>query len=718
MNRIVILLLLLTTGHYSFADEGMWLVNLLGKVKVNQMQSMGLKLSASDIYSINQASLKDAVVAIDHGCCTGEIISSKGLMMTNHHCAYDDIQKLSTLEHDYLKNGFWAMSMSEEIPIKGKSVSFLVKVVDISNRVKKDIEVEIQNGKNNSFMMRRIFHRIEKEYGKTTDLEVACSGMFGGVNYYLYYYKTYNDVRLVGAPPSSIGAFGGDTDNWMWPQHKGDFAMYRIYQGKNGEPADYSADNVPLKPKYVMPISLNGVKKNDFTMVMGYPGFTKRYLSSFGVEYKLKYTNIPTINTRAAKLAILKEEMNKSDEVRIKYASKFFNGSNVYKYLIGENKYTRQYGVVNNKRQQEKELTDWINADPERKEMYGDVLNNIQECYKYLEKNALTINYYREAILRGPDILRFAMKFKILKNCVKAGKGKNTSTTHKRCCSLKASSKSYFKDYDINVDKRLFKTLVKLYKDNAGQELQSEYLNKLIKRFKGNYSDLAEYVYSKSFMASPKSLNAFLDNFSIRKMEKDPAYIVCNDLLDKMLALKRKCSKSKLKLRHMKDKYVQALVEMNAEKELYPDANSTMRLTYGTVGGYSPADAVNYSYYTQINGYLEKEDNSKNEFLVTDRLKQLIKDKNFGRYAENGVLKTCFVTNTDITGGNSGSPVLNDKGQLIGLAYDGNWESMAGSLYFHPEYNKTVCVDIRFVMWVIDKYANASYLFDEMNIVN
>ena len=718
MNRIIILLLLLTIGQSSFADEGMWLVNLLGKLKVNEMQSKGLKLSASDIYDINNACLKDAVVALDHGCCTGEIVSSKGLMMTNHHCAFDDIQKLSTVEHDYLKNGFWAKSQSEEIPIMGKCVSFLEKVVDVTEEVKKEIEFETKKGGNNSFMMRRIFHRIEKRYNKDTDLELSCSGMFRGVNYYLYYYKTYNDVRLVGAPPSSIGAFGGDTDNWMWPQHKGDFAIYRIYGNKNGEPANYSPNNVPIKPKYVLPVSIKGVKEGDFSMVMGYPGSTKRYMSSFGVEHKLKYDNIPTIKTREAKLDVLKKEMNKSDEVRIKYASKAFGSSNVYKFLIGENKYTKKYDVVNKKRQQEAQLIKWINANAERKAEYGDVLKNLQACYENLEKYDATLNYFKEAIIGGSDIMLMAMRLKGLNTCLLKDKSDKTCSAKNKCCCLKRSSEVFFKDYDVNVDKKVFQALIKVYVDNAVGEGQSEYLNKMLKKFNGNYADLAEYVYSKSFMTTEESLYNFLDNASLKKLEKDPAYIICISILDKIYEIREKTHKTEQSLGEYKTKYVKALVEMQTDQELYPDANSTMRLTYGTVGGYSSADAVMYDYKTQIIGYLQKEDNNNSEFFVSERLKKLIKENDFGRYADDGVLNTCFVTNTDITCGNSGSPVLNGNGELIGLAFDGNWESMAGDLYFHPSYNKTVCVDVRFVLWVIDKYANASYLIDEMNIVN
>lgn len=718
MKRIFIFFLLIAVGHTSFADEGMWLVNLLGKFKVSKMQKMGLKLSAEDIYDINNASLKDAIVALDHGCCTGEIVSSDALMLTNHHCAYDDIQKLSSLEHDYLKNGFWAKSRDEEINIKGKTVSFLVKVVDITDRVKKEIEKEKKRKGSDNVRMKKVYHTIEKEYGKNTDLEVSCSSMLRGVHYYLFYYKTYKDVRLVGAPPSSIGAFGGDTDNWMWPQHKGDFAIYRIYGDKDGNPASYSSENIPIKPKYVLPVSLKGVKKGDFSMVMGYPGSTKRYLSSYGVDYKINSANTPIIKCRKEKLAILKEEMNKSDEIRIKYASKYFNGSNVYKFLIGENKYTKKYDVLNKKRQLEDKLQKWIDSNAQRKAKYGDVLKELKESYIEIQKHSETSAYFKEAIIGGTDIMLLAMRMKGLESCFCKGRKNKKCTVEKKCKCLKKSSSLLFKDYDVNVDKRLFQALIKVYVENVPKEGQSDYLTKLLRKFKGDYTKLTDFVYSKSLMSTEERLNKFLDNASLKALQKDPAFIIRNEILDNVYSIRTKLIKTNQNLCKYKSLYVKALVEMMGEKDVYPDANSTMRVTYGTVGGYSPKDAVNYDYKTQVEGYLEKEDKNNSEFYVPERLKKLIKDKDFGRYGNDGVLNTCFLSNTDITGGNSGSPVLNGKGELIGLAYDGNFESLSGDLYYHPSYNKTVCVDIRFVLWVIDKYANASYLIDEMNIVD
>lgn len=715
--KYITVLFLLSCPVRVWADEGMWLINLMERINYETMQAKGVQLSAEEIYSETQPSLKDAIVALDYGSCTGSMISQSGLMITNHHCAYDDIQKISSMEHDYLKNGFWAKRAEEEIVIPGKTVMFLQKVKDVTEEYRKVLAKYNKPGEYQPYFSRRAGSELEKKY-KEKGYELSCVPMLRGDRYYLFYYKVYSDVRLVGAPSAMLGAFGGDTDNWSWPQHKCDFSLYRVYADKDGNPAKYSKDNVPLQPQYVLPVSVAGLKEGDYAMLLGYPGSTARYTPSFGVAEKIEVSDPAMVKVRDVKLAILREAMQADPEVKLQYASKYFGNSNYWKYAIGEMKYTRQYDVVGLKTAEEQKLTEWIKADSRRLSKYGDLIAELRECYAFQAPYIAADIYHKETMINGSDILRLGLRFKAVEGRMKKDKCCKMEKDCSQCQMLRKVCENYFKDYNEQVDRKVFAAALRLYIENMHPDFIAPEIVQLVKKFDSNYEKLTEYVYEHSFLASREKLFAKLNkNLRLEDIVKDPAYIIVRSAQDKNYKLRDYLEKNRQKIAELRTKYTAALLEMNQGKAIYPDANSTMRITYGNVGGYSSKDAVTYASHSTIAGYPEKYVKGDPEFDLPEGFLDLVKKGEWGRYADTaGKLYTGFVTNQDITGGNSGSPVMNAKGELVGLAYDGNWESMAGDLYFHPEYNKCVCVDIRFVLWVIDKYAGAGRLIEEMNI--
>ncbi len=696
------------------ADEGMWLPALIQKLNIVDMQKMGCELSADDIYSINNSSLKDAVVALDHGSCTAELVSAKGLLLTNHHCGYGEIQEHSSVEHDYLKDGFWARSMDEELPNPGKTVSFLVRIEDVTSRVLDGVTSTMTDEERNEKIQKASF-QIQKEATAETDYEARVQSLFEGNQYFLFVYETFRDVRLVGAPPASIGKFGGDTDNWMWPRHTGDFSIFRVYCSPDGKPAEYSEDNVPYEPKHFLPVSLDGVAEGDFTMVMGYPGRTNRYKSSFGVEYTMNVTNPVRINARSVKLAILKDYMNSSQKANIQYASKYARSSNYYKYSIGQNKGLEALHVVDKKKALEAELTNWINQSEERKEKYGDALSLIEGAFKE-QRDDIASEYLMETMFRGPEIFAFAMNLKGLHEALKSGASEDRISANVE--RIKSRLDEYFKDYDALTDEKVAAALIDVYKKNVDPTFYPTFFADLDKRYKGDANVFMADVFKKTVLADQAMLEAFLEKPSLKVLDKDPAFVIAESILREATILSEFVNRTSGDLMKGRRLFVAALMEMEKSSKLYPDANSTMRLTYGTVGDYVPRDGVRYNYYTTLKGYIEKEIPGDDEFDVPSRLKDLYYAKDFGDYADqNGELITCFTTNNDITGGNSGSPVINGKGELIGLAFDGNWEAMSGDIAFEPELQKCICVDIRFVLWTIDKFAGAKNLIDEMTLV-
>ena len=697
------------------ADEGMWLPALVEKLNITQMKEKGLSLDAEEIYSINHSSLKDAVVALDHGSCTAELISAEGLLLTNHHCGFDEIQEHSTVDHDYLKNGFWAKTKEEELANPGKSASFLIKFEDVTEKIMPELNEQMTADERNK-KVRELSSKIEKEASADTHYEARVQALYNDNKYYLFVYETFRDIRLVGAPPQSMGKFGGDTDNWMWPRHTADFSMFRIYCGKDGKPAAYSKDNVPYKPKHHLPISLKGYKMNDFAMVLGYPGSTNRYKTSHGIEYTMNVTNPIRIKTRGEKQRVMQEFMSTSRKARIMYSAKYARSSNYYKYSIGQNQGLENLNVLEKKKQLEDKFTQWVNADAQRKAKYGDALNMIADAYKNLD-DEIAFEYMIESMVRGPEIFYFAYRTRPLYDALKSDK--NSEHINLASERVKGGLDEFFKDYDSETDQKIAAALFKTYQENVAPQYHPPFFKIVKAKYGNDFEKYTKELYAKSIFGSQDRLVDFFETPKAKVLEKDPLFQVSLEIFRMMGLIGDETSKTAEALAKGNRLFVGGLLEMEADKKFYPDANSSMRLTYGTVGDYIPRDGVKYSYYTTLQGYLEKEIPGDDEFDVPAKLKELYAAKDFGRYADaDGTLRTCFTTNNDITGGNSGSPVINAKGELIGVAFDGNWEAMSGDIAFENELQKCINVDIRFVLWTIDKMGGAQNLIDEMTIAN
>ncbi|MCY1721169.1 S46 family peptidase [Prolixibacteraceae bacterium Z1-6] len=710
------LILLLSVFIYStaVADEGMWLPSLIHKLNINTMQKMGCELSAEDIYSINNSSLKDAIVALDRGSCTAEVISKDGLLLTNHHCGFGEIQNHSSVEHDYLQDGFWAMSKEEELPNPGKTVTFLVRVEDVTDKVLADLTDDMSEAER-SRKISEVSNKLEKEAQGDTDYEVYIRDFFNANQYFLFVTETFKDIRLVGAPPQALGKFGGDTDNWMWPRHTNDFSMFRVYSGPDGKPAEYSEENIPYQPKHFLPISLKGVEEGDFAMVFGYPGSTNRYKTSYGIDYTMKVTNASRIEVREKKLDIIAEYMATSQKAKIQYASKHARSANYYKNAIGQNEALDHLKIIAQKKELEDEFTAWVNADASRKAKYGETLKLIEESYQDIEASKAR-QYMMEALLMGPEIFLFANRAQVLTDLLEKPE-ENKDKIAKVSEKMKMALDDYFKDYDAKTDEKTAGALMKIYADKTSSRFHPEFYAEIEKKYKGDFEKYAAKMFQKSIFDSKEELTAFLDNPSLKVLEKDMVFQAATAIFDKFREISKEQAGSGEQLEKGRRLFVAGLMEMQPDKDFYPDANSTMRLTYGTVKSYDPRDGVLYKYYTTTDGYLEKEIPGDYEFDVPARMKELLLDKNYGDYAAaDGKLHACFLTDNDITGGNSGSPVINGKGELIGVAFDGNWEAMSGDLDFEENLQRCINVDIRFVLWVIDVYAGAQNLIDEMEI--
>ena len=697
------------------ADEGMWLPALIEKLNINQMKKEGLSLEAEEIYSINHSSLKDAVVSLDRGSCTAELISDEGLLLTNHHCGFDEIQSHSSVDHDYLKNGFWAKTKEEELPNPGKTASFLIRSEDVSEKVLAGL-TEQMSTEERSRKVREISRQIEREAAGDNHYEARVQSLYNDNKYYLFVYETFRDIRLVGAPPQSMGKFGGDTDNWMWPRHTADFSMFRIYCGKDGKPASYSKDNVPYKPKHHLPISLKGYEQKDFAMILGYPGTTNRYKTSYGIEYTMNVTNPIRIQVRAEKQRVMQEFMSTSRKARIMYSSKYARSSNYYKYSIGQNQGLENLNVLEKKRQLEDRFTKWVNADEQRKAKYGQALSLIANSYKNIEDEK-AYEYMVESMIRGPEIFSFAYSTRQLYDALKTDQ--NIERIKRSSERIMHGLDEFFKDYDSETDQKISATLFKIYAENVTSEYQPPFLKTVKSKYGNDFEKYTKELYAKSIFGSQERLVRFFESPKSKVLENDQLFQVSLEIFRMMEVINNETSKTTDDLQKGNRLFVGGLMEMEAGKNFYPDANSSMRLTYGTVGDYSPRDGVQYNYFTTLKGYIEKEIPGDDEFDVPAKLKELYYAKDYGRYADaDGNLRTCFTTNNDITGGNSGSPVINGKGELIGIAFDGNWEAMSGDLAFENEIQKCINVDIRFVLWTIDKMGGAQNLIDEMTIVD
>lgn len=734
-SMILMLFLAFTFGK-TYADEGMWLPMFVERLNYVDMQKAGLQLTAEEIYSVNNSSLKDAIVGLSNGpspsgyFCTGEIVSDQGLLFTNHHCGYDAIQKHSTVEHDYLANGFWAASFKEELPNPELSVSFLIKMADVTDTVLSVVTSDM-TPQDRSAAIRKKTGEMRKSWSEDGRYNVVVKSFFEGNEYYLFVYEVYTDVRLVGAPPSAVGKFGGDTDNWMWPRHTGDFSIFRVYAGPDGKPADYSPDNVPLKPKHHLPVSLDGVQKGDFTMIWGYPGSTDRYLSSYGVDFNIEKQYPAIIELFGAKLETWKEFMDADQKVKIQYASKYAVTANTWKYLIGQTRGLKRLNVKEKKEFLEKDFSDWVVADKERSEKYGNVLSELKNGYEQMSGSIEPMLYTNIAGMGGAEIIGYAAEFSSLKDLLKPVAKKDIPKDKKMAktmmedrrkqlestiAELREGAKEHFKDYNAAADQKVFEVLTAKYLKKVPAEMQPAALKKMLEKSKGSVEAVGAKIFAESVFASEASLNAFLSKPDLKTLDKDPALQLANGFMEMAMGAAGPFRSAQASLSSAKRLFVDGLRKMQPEKVFYPDANSTMRMTYGSVQDYIPADAVHYDYVTTTNGILEKEDPTNDEFIVPPYLKELIEKQDFGPYGENGKLVTCFLSTNDITGGNSGSPIINGKGELIGLAFDGNWEAMSGDIAFEPALQRTINVDIRYVLFIVDKYAGATRLIDELTI--
>ncbi len=697
------------------ADEGMWLLNLLQKSNNAEMTAMGFELTPEQLYSINNSSLKDAVGALDHGSCTSELVSSEGLLLTNHHCGYGEIQSHSSVDHDYLKNGFWAMTRAEELPNPGKTVSFVVRIEEVTDQIVPKLKEGLSG-----MVLDRTVENLSKDIVKNategTVYEAFVRSFFNGNRFFLVVLETYKDVRLVGAPPESIGKFGADTDNWMWPRHTGDFSIFRVYTAPDGTPAEYSPENIPMKPKHYLPVSLKGYDKEAFAMVMGFPGSTDRYMTSFEVNEILSIEHPNRIKIRGIKQNLMLEDMQASDKVRIQYASKYSRSSNYWKYSIGQSEGLKNLNVVERKKELEATFTNWVNENDERKAKYGEALSMIEQGVAGRKEYSNAKQYALETMYQGMESVTFAFQFMSLQN-VLTELPDNRDSIMSVAKSLQSSIDEFYKDYNVSTDKKVSRAMLELFYKDVPAEYQPEYFSLIKTKYKGNLDKYNEMFYKKSIFPYREKLEAFLANPNAKTLGNDPAYQAAVSMINSIRGYYQGAAKFDGMVDLGRKQWLAGLIEMMPEKNFYPDANSTLRMTYGTVGDYEARDAVRYSHYTTLTGVMEKEDPNNWEFVVSDRLKELYKNKEYGRYGVNGELPVCFTTNNDITGGNSGSPVMNSKGELIGIAFDGNWEAMSGDIAFEPALQKCINVDIRYVLFVTEIYAGAKHLVDEMTIV-
>ena len=698
------------------ADEGMWLLQLMKQQNsIELMKKQGLKLQADDLYNTNGVSLKDAVGIFGRGC-TGEIVSPEGLILTNHHCGYGAIQQHSSVEHDYLTDGFWAKNRSEELPTPGLEFRFVHRIVDITDLVNQ----QVKEGKvdETTAMTAPFLSKLAKEEFEKSDLkgkpgiEAKALPFYAGNKYFLFYYKVYSDVRMVAAPPSSVGKFGGETDNWMWPRHTGDFSMFRIYADKNGEPAAYSADNVPLKTPKFLPISLKGLEENDYAMIMGFPGSTERYLTQSEVKQRMTATNQAMIDMRGARLDVLRKFMEASDKIRIQYASKFAQSSNYWKNSIGMNKAIVDNDVLGTKAAIEKQFADFAKSKPE----YQGVVEKIDAL---VEKSSPLLRqlYYTHEALRGA--IEFGSPFLVMDNIKKALKEKNDSLLQASKKQLeKVFNETHNKDYDHEVDRAVAKAILPALAKALQPEQLPAFYQTIEKEFKGNYDAYVDQLYDNSIMANRENLDKFLKKPSIKAIDRDLATAYSRAKVEKIRELGMAMQQAEEGIELLHKAYIRGLGEMKLPVPSYPDANFTLRLTYGNVKSYNPKDGVHYKYFTTTDGILQKEDPNNSEFVVPAKLKELIQNKDFGRYAmKNGVMPVCFLTTNDITGGNSGSPVIDGEGRLIGCAFDGNWESLSGDINFDNNLQRCIALDIRYVLFILEKLGGCKHLVDEMQII-
>lgn len=701
---VVLSCLLLAVG--SRADEGMWMLGNLNKETRRTMKELGLQLSAKQLYHPRRPSLKDAVVSFG-GFCSGVVVSHEGLVLTNHHCGFSSIRQRSTMEHNYLRDGFVAHNRDEEIPCPELFVRFLIRQENVTRRVLSVVKPGMDEAER-SLAIDSVMWTIGREVMMRDSTTVgAVDAYYGGNEFWLSVYRDYYDVRLVFAPPSSVGKFGWEEDNWEWPRHTGDFSVFRIYANQENLPAEYSADNVPYRPAYVAPISLDGYREGSFCMTLGYPGTTERYLSSFGIEEMMQGVNQAQIDVRGVKQAIWKREMDRNDSIRLMYASKYDESSNYWKNSIGMNQAIRRLHVLDKKKAMEKELCRWIENTPRERKRLSTLFTDLETNYRERREADRANAYFTESFFNGPELVQLALSilnfdFEGERDAVVAG--------------LENIVEQYA-NLDVDIDKEVFASMIDVYRARVDSAYWPVFFQEIDTLYGGSSRAYADTLYARSDLTSPRGLKRFLERDTTYHIYEDPAITLSIDLLAQLFEMNYQVREPSREIRRGERLLNAAVRRMYDERNFYPDANSTLRLSFGTVCGYRPQDGVEYNHYTTVRGILEKvKSHAGNaDFALQPDLLKLFLSGQFGRYADqDGQMKVCFISNNDITGGNSGSAMFNERGELLGLAFDGNWEAMSGDICYEPQLQRTIGVDIRYVLFIIEKYAHASHLVHEL----
>ena len=711
--KLLSLMLLLLPLAPVRADEGMWLLPLLEKMNSGRMTELGFEITPQEIYDLNNTSLKDAIVIFGNGC-TGEIVSDQGLVFTNHHCGYAAIQQLSSVEHNYLKDGFWAMNTDEELYAEGLTVSFLESFTDVTDQVEKALK-KCKGQEDMIKALDKLEGKLCKKAGCDDKFIVGrLTSFYGGNTYYFIVYKIFRDIRLVGTPPSSIGKFGADTDNWMWPRHTGDFSIFRVYADKDNNPADYSEDNVPYSPERHLRISLAGYEEGSPAMIMGYPGTTNRFMTASELAEQRERNEV-AIKVRTVRQDVLMADMQADPKIMIQYASKYAGSSNGWKKWIGMNETFAKLGVQDRRAEEEVAFTEWVNAGgQERIDRYGDALKNIDEAVAGRKADNLLAAYLRES-LGSIELVNVSAYGGMIKEALDK---KDQEKKDAELASIEAALENFYKDYSMPTDKKVAVAMISLLKESIPAEELPSFYQEIDSCFGGDINAFVEDLYSKSLYTSLDKVKAAVDAADVSALTDDPACKVLISYIKSYNPHQQALIEYAEQFAQGKKDYIAGTLEMREGEAIYPDANFTMRLTYGTVLPYYPRDAVFYNYYTTLKGVMEKEDPNNWEFVVPEKLKELYEAKDYGRYAnEKGEMPVAFIGNLDITGGNSGSPIMNGRGELIGLAFDGNWESMSGDIIFEPELQRCISVDIRYVLFIIEKLGGATNLIDELDIV-
>ncbi len=709
MKKVWAVLLLFLVTSQLYADEGMWVMKELTKQNLARMKELGFTPSYEKLYNENGPSMSDAVVIFGGGC-TGITVSEEGLIFTNHHCGYGAIQQLSTVEHDYLKNGFISQTKSEELPVPGLNVRYLRETVDVSDRINSQISSHADEYKR-LMAADSICNAMLDSIGSNEFLYADIIPFYSNNKYFLVVYDVYRDVRLVFAPPSSVGKFGGDTDNWMWPRHTGDFSVFRVYADSNNKAVEYSADNKPYTPRYVAEVSVQGYTDKDFAMTIGFPGSTSRYMSSWGVQQRIENSNKPRIEVRGIKQEIWKEAMRANDAIRIKYASKYAGSSNYWKNSIGMNRGLANLDVIGRKKAEEAAFNTWANQNDNLQSRYGDVLKLLENGYTSTNEYRKIMTYITEAFMTGAEIVRLARMVQSV--------DVNGSTADEINIILEDKIQKFFKDYEPTLDQKVLAAMMKIVKERVPAQYLPDIYQSVDKKYKGNYEKYAADVFKKTKLLSYDNIVTMLnDPKQYEKLKKDPAAELSLSVMISIFELQQFMGESRYDIEKGERLYFEGLQKMYPDKTFYSDANFTMRLSYGSIGGYRPFDAAWYDYFSTDKGVLEKEDPDSDEFWIQKEIVDLIRSKDFGPYGNsNGTINVNFLSNNDITGGNSGSPVFDKNARVIGLAFDGNWEAMSGDIAFEPDLQRCINVDVRYMLYIIDKWGKCPRIIEELKLV-